>query len=387
MKHLFTVALIALLGLTSCKNNKEFTISGEIENCPNSLKKVYLYKGNGVIDSTLLNESSKFKFKCTTPQADFYELRIDQKPFLIIANNGEKLDFKTNYIDSTGTYVITGSKESDRLMDLIQMGVDTEKSTRITLAALLKKIIKPSNESLSNAPIHHLFDKLSDLSINANDALQREITQFYNKLIDDHDKKLLAFAETNKDYLAGFYAVTSVSPEKHGPQLIQYAEDIKSKFPDNESIQAFATYMIKLKALSINSEAPNFELPTPDRKLIKLSDFKGKYVLLDFWASWCIPCRIENPNMVKAYQSFKNKNFTVLSVSLDQDKTKWLKVIETDKLTWTHVSDLKGWESDVVAKYQIQKIPSSFLLNPEGKIIAKNLTGDELKIFLEKTLR
>ena len=267
------------------------------------------------------------------------------------------------------------------------MGVDTEKSTRITLAAFLKKIIKPSNESLSNAPIHHLFDKLSDLSINANDALQREITQFYNKLIDDHDKKLLAFAETNKDYLAGFYAVTSVSPEKHGPQLIQYAEDIKSKFPDNESIQAFATYMIKLKALSINSEAPNFELPTPDRKLIKLSDFKGKYVLLDFWASWCIPCRIENPNMVKAYQSFKNKNFTVLSVSLDQDKTKWLKVIETDKLTWTHVSDLKGWESDVVAKYQIQKIPSSFLLNPEGKIIAKNLTGDELKIFLEKTLR
>ena len=91
--------------------------------------------------------------------------------------------------------------------------------------------------------------------------------------------------------------------------------------------------------------------------------------------------------MVKAYQSFKNKNFTVLSASLDQDKAQWLKAIETDKLTWTHVSDLKGWKSNVVAKYQVQKIPSSFLLNPEGKIIAKNLTGDELTIFLEKTLK
>lgn len=135
------------------------------------------------------------------------------------------------------------------------------------------------------------------------------------------------------------------------------------------------------------SQAPDFELPTPEGKLVKLSDFRGKYVLIDFWASWCPPCREENPNVVKVYQQFKNKNFTVFGVSLDDSKLRWTQAIEADKLTWTQVSDLKRWDGEVVALYKVDAIPTSFLIDPDGRIIAKNLRGNELEEFLSKTLK
>ncbi len=114
-------------------------------------------------------------------------------------------------------------------------------------------------------------------------------------------------------------------------------------------------------------------------KPISLSSFKGKYVLIDFWASWCGPCRMENPNVVYAFNRFKNKNFTILGVSLDQNKEKWLQAIKDDKLSWTQVSDLQYWRNEVAVKYRIQSIPQNFLLDPEGKIVAKNLRGSELQ--------
>lgn len=137
----------------------------------------------------------------------------------------------------------------------------------------------------------------------------------------------------------------------------------------------------------LESKAPDFELPTPEGKLVKLSDFRGKYVLVDFWASWCPPCREENPNVVKAYQQFKDKNFTVLGVSLDDSKNRWIQAIKTDNLTWTNVSDLKRWDGDVVALYKVDGIPTSFLIDPQGKIIAKNLRGKDLEEFLDQTLK
>ncbi len=140
------------------------------------------------------------------------------------------------------------------------------------------------------------------------------------------------------------------------------------------------------RTLGYGQVAPDFVQADPEGKQVSLKDFRGKYVLVDFWASWCGPCRQENPNVVQAYQKYKNKNFTVLGVSLDRDKPRWLQAISDDQLTWPHVSDLKFWQNEVAKLYKVSSIPQNYLLDPEGRIIGKNLRGAALEEFLEKTL-
>jgi peroxiredoxin len=132
------------------------------------------------------------------------------------------------------------------------------------------------------------------------------------------------------------------------------------------------------KVGAIGSEAIDFTQNDTAGMPVSLSSFKGKYVLIDFWASWCKPCRMENPNVVAAYERFKSKNFTVLGVSLDQNKSSWIKAIQDDKLVWSQVSDLKYWNNDVARQYKIQQIPQNILVDPNGKIVGKNLRGADL---------
>ncbi|MBO9155076.1 redoxin domain-containing protein [Chitinophaga sp. GCM10012297] len=160
------------------------------------------------------------------------------------------------------------------------------------------------------------------------------------------------------------------------PQFARLSKEVR----ESESGKTYEEYLNKIKAVSLGAVAPDFTQNDTEGKPVSLASFRGKYVLIDFWASWCGPCRQENPNVVKAYNAYKDKNFTILGVSLDQSgaKDKWLKAIADDNLTWTHVSDLEYWNNAVAKQYAVRSIPQNFLIDPQGKIVAKNLRGEEL---------
>lgn len=155
----------------------------------------------------------------------------------------------------------------------------------------------------------------------------------------------------------------------------------------NPYVMDLDAIITRLEKVAVGQTAPDFSLPDTSGVAVSLRSFRGKYVLLDFWASWCPYCRRENPNVVKAYEMYKNKNFTVIGVSLDKEKSDWLKAIGDDRLAWTQVSDLKFWDSAVPALYGVRGIPANVLLDPTGVILARNLYGEELTAKLKELIR
>jgi peroxiredoxin len=190
----------------------------------------------------------------------------------------------------------------------------------------------------------------------------------------------------NSDKYASIMAIQGMEPDKYSDIYKTLDASLTKKFPNDKNIKMFHDVVSKMLATTSGQEAPEINLPTPDGKELALSSFRGKIVLVDFWASWCGPCRKEMPNVVKAYAKFKDKGFEIYGVSLDQDKARWLEAIQKDGITWPQVSDLKYWECEAAKLYAVEGIPYTVLLDKEGKIIAKNLRGADLEIAIEKAL-
>lgn len=368
IKSVFALLIICLT-FSACKDKSKFEINGKFVNATPKTK-VYLYNiqraDETAIDSTVLSDKGDFKFSGDAPNVDFFKVRIDNNEYVLIAKNGDVINLEADLSNQLQDYKLSGAEDAEKLGEL--------NKTRNTFLAREAELQAQFQQNVAQNPG-------SRQAIIA--QMGPELVKVRQGLVD----YIVKFGMDNTQSLASFYAMNSLSPTDYEQELLAYSDKIKSNFNNNQAVTDFLVRMAKLRSVQVGQPAPDFTIPTIDGKDFKLSSLKGKYVMLDFWASWCQPCRQENPNVVKAYQKFKDKNFTIVGVSLDKDADAWKQAVTQDKLTWTHVSELNDFNGPTVKAYQVEAIPASFILDPEGKIIAKNLHGEELESFLNKTLR
>lgn len=227
---------------------------------------------------------------------------------------------------------------------------------------------------------------------------QKKDTVVVKKYMKQFDELTQLSHQISLEYIdkhpASAYALNAIKEVDNGGYIL-HAEVVEPLFKklspeiqESEAGKAFGARIEKAKKLSVGQLAPVFSAPDTTGKIVSVEEYKNRYVLIDFWASWCKPCRAENPNVLKAYNKYKDKNFTVLGISLDNEKAKaaWLKAINDDGMPWTQISDLKGWSSPAAELYDVHAIPQNYLLDPSGKIVAKNIRGEKLHKTLEEIL-
>ncbi len=355
MKQLLFGFLALALMLSSCDTQPTFTLKGKIAGDAEAPLVIGVVQKDGykTIDTLTLVEG-----------VVDYKFTLEQPVMVVVGLEGSRQ--RKSFFGENVAYTIDG--DINRITEATVTG--GELFAAYNAIEELQKANASKSEELRMA-----FQAASEAG---DEEKQQEIIAEYEAGEKEVEEAQMVYVSENATSPVSAYLVYSIYRHKPLDEIKAAVAKLDASLSTSPYYQSISERVAKLEKVAVGQMAPDFTMNDRDGNPVTLSSLKGNYVLIDFWASWCGPCRRENPNVVKLYNEFSEKGFDILGVSLDQKQDAWLKAIEDDQLTWNHVSDLKGWGNEAAQLYAVSGIPHTVLLDKDGKIIAKNLRGEEL---------